>query len=532
MVALEDGQPKLLDLKQVLEAFLKHRREVVTRRTLFELRKARERAHILEGQAVALANIDEVIALIKASPTPAEAKEGLMSRAWAPGAVTGMLERAGVDASRPEGLPEVFGLLSDGYHLSDAQAQAILDLRLHRLTGLEQDKIITEYKELMDKIDDLLDILSNPGRLMQVIRDELVALQEQYGDKRRTEIIESHLNLSLEDLIGEEDVVVTLSHAGYVKAQQLTEYQAQRRGGRGKAAARVKDEDFIEKLFIANTHDTILCFSSEGKVYWLKVYELPLAARTARGRPIINLLPLTEGEQIQAILPVREYQEDLFIVMATRNGTIKKTPLTAFSNPRSNGIIALDIRDGDRLIGVALTDGKQEMMLFGSGGKAIRFHEDDVRAMGRTACGVRGIKLGKDQQVIALAVIEDAENETVLLATENGYGKRTAVTEFSVQKRGGQGVIGIQTDGRNGKLVGAVLVHDADECMLITNGGTLVRTPVADISVIGRNTKGVTLIRLTNEEKLVEIESIGNLGGDMDEESGGEEGSAEPEIQH
>ncbi len=524
MVALEHGQPRLLNLKQILEAFLGHRREVVTRRSVYDLRKARERAHILEGQAVALANIDEVIALIKASPNPAEAKVHLMERVWEPGAVSGMLERAGGDASRPEDLAEEFGLKDDGYHLSEAQAQAILDLRLHRLTGLEQDKIVNEYKELMGVIEDLLDILSNPERLMQVIREELIELRDQFGDERRTEINETHLNLSLEDLISEEDVVVTLSHAGYVKAQSLDEYQAQRRGGRGKAATRMKDEDFIEKLFVANTHDTILCFSSAGKVYWLKVYELPQAARTARGRPIVNLLPLEEGEQIQAILPVREYRDDQFVFMATSNGTVKKTPLTAFSHPRSNGIIALDLRDGNSLVDVTLTNGEQDVMLFSTSGKAIRFHESDVRPMGRTACGVRGIRIADDQSVIALAVIRDSEAEKVLVATENGYGKRTSVDEFSVQKRGGQGVIAIQTSGRNGAVIGATLVRDDDEVMLITTGGTLVRTPVTDISVIGRNTKGVTLIRLTNGEKLIEIERIENL----DEE----ESTESPETQH
>jgi len=528
MVALENGQPKLLNLKQVLEAFLKHRREVVTRRTIFDLRKARDRAHILEGQAVALANIDEVIALIKSSPNPAEAKVKLLSRVWESAAVSGMLERSGGTASRPEDLGDEFGLKEDGYHLSEVQAQAILDLRLHRLTGLEQDKIVNEYKELMEVIEDLLDILTNPERLMSVIRDELMALRDQYGDERRTEINETHLNLSLEDLITEEDVVVTLSHAGYAKAQSLDEYQAQRRGGRGKAATRMKDEDFIEKLFVANTHDTILCFSSAGKVYWLKVYELPQAARAARGRPIVNLLPLDEDEQVQAILPVREYRDDQFIFMATSDGTVKKTPLTAFSHRRSNGIIALDLRDGNSLVDVTLTNGEQDIMLFSTSGKAIRFNEKDVRVMGRTACGVRGIRIAKDQAVIALVVIEDSESEKLLVATENGYGKRTLVNEFSTQKRGGQGVIAIQTTGRNGAVVGATLVQDDDEAMLITTGGILVRTPVTDISVIGRNTKGVTLIRLTNDEKLIEIERIENLSGDEDET----EADESPDAQH
>jgi len=511
MVALVDNQPRLLDLKQILEAFLKHRREVVTRRTVFDLRKARERAHVLEGLAVALANIDEVIELIKASANPAEAKVGLMARGWVPGVVNAMLSGSGAEASRPEGLAEAFGLKEDGYYLSATQAQAILDLRLHRLTGLEKDKIVNEYKDILEKILDLLDILSNPDRLSQVIRDELVELRDQYGDERRTEIHENHLDLSLEDLITEEDVVVTLSHAGYAKAQPLEDYQAQRRGGRGKSATRIKDEDFIDKLFVANTHDTILCFSSIGKVYWLKVYELPQAARTARGRPIVNLLPLEDGERIQAVLPVREYSEDLFIFMATQTGTVKKTPLVDYSRPRANGIIALDLREGDRLVGVALTNGVREIMLLSDAGKAIRFHEEQARSMGRVACGVRGIRLQKDQKVISLAVLESGSSERLLIASENGFGKQTLVTEFPLQKRGGQGVIAMQTSERNGVVVGATLVNENDEVMLITSGAVLVRTSVDEVSVVGRNTQGVTLIKLGKGESLVEIERIENL---------------------
>ncbi len=521
MVALVDSRPQLLNLKQILEFFLKHRREVVTRRTVFDLRKARERAHVLEGLAVALANIDEVIELIKSSANPAEAKVGLMARPWDPGVVNAMMSGSGAEASRPEGLGEAFGLKEDGYHLSAAQAQAILDLRLHRLTGLEKDKIVNEYKEILEKIHDLLDILSNSDRLRQVIRDELIELRDQYGDERRTVIHENHLDLSLEDLITEEDVVVTLSHAGYAKSQPLGDYQAQRRGGRGKSATRIKDEDFIDKLFVANTHDTILCFSSIGKVYWLKVYELPLAARTARGRPIVNLLPLEDGERIQAVLPIREYSEDHFIFLATQSGTVKKTPLVDYSRPRANGIIALDLRDGDRLIGVALTNGEREIMLLSDSGKAIRFPEAQARSMGRVACGVRGIRLRDSQKVIALGVTEPGSDSRLLIASENGYGKQTQVSEFPLQKRGGQGVIAMQTSERNGAVVGATLVSENDEVMLITSGGVLVRTSTDEISVVGRNTQGVRLIKLGKKELLVEIERIENLNedGDNDQDS-------------
>ncbi|MCG5515987.1 MULTISPECIES: DNA gyrase subunit A [unclassified Ectothiorhodospira] len=516
MVALVDGQPRLLDLKQILEAFLRHRREVVTRRTIFELRKARERAHVLEGLAVALANIDEIIALIKTSGSPAEAKEGLLGRLWAPGVVQDMLDRAGAWASRPEELASEFGLQEGGYRLSEAQAQAILDLRLHRLTGLEQDKIVNEYRELLGRIEELLEILSSPGRLMEVIREELVAMRDQYGDTRRTEILSNHVDLTLEDLITEEDVVVTLSHAGYAKYQPLTAYRAQKRGGRGKTATTFRDEDFIDRLVVANTHDTILCFSSRGKAYWLKVYELPMGSRAARGRPMVNLLPLEEGERINAILPVREYREDMYVFMATSSGIVKKTPLVDFSRPRSNGIIAVGLREDDWLVDVKVTDGHQDVMLLSSAGKAVRFSEDTVRAMGRTASGVRGVRLGSDQQVISLIIVDQGN---ILIATENGYGKRTSPEEFPLHGRGGQGVIAIQTGGRNGAVVGATLVGDDDQVMLITNGGTLVRTPIGDIPVLGRNTQGVRLIRLADDEKLVELARVEGLNGD-DNESG------------
>ena len=504
MVALHEGQPKLMNLKQVLEAFLAHRREVVTRRTIFDLRKARDRAHVLEGQAVALANIDEVIELIKASPSPAEAKEGLMARGWEPGAVTGMLERAGDTDTRPDELEQGCGLVDGLYRLSAVQAQAILDLRLHRLTGLEQEKILNEYKEILVRIKDLSDILADPDKLLQVIRDELGEVRDAFGDERRTEIVQDHSDLSVEDLIPSEDVVVTLSHGGYAKAQPIEAYQAQKRGGRGRSAAKVKDEDFIDKLFVANTHDTILCFSSRGKVYWLKVYQVPQASRGSRGKPIVNLLPLEQGERINAVLPVRDYTEDSFVFMATSGGTVKKTPLSQFSRPRSNGIIAIDLR-GDQLVGVAITDGEAEILLFASSGKAIRFRESDVRPMGRTAAGVRGIKLPEGHEVIALSIIHEG---LILTATENGYGKRTAVEDFPVQGRGGQGVIAIQTSERNGRTVGAVQASDEDEIMLISSSGTLVRTAVDDISTQGRNTQGVRLIRVEEGQRLVGLARI------------------------
>ena len=511
MVALRDGQPQLLDLKQMLEAFIQHRREVVTRRTVFELRKARERAHVLEGLAVALANIDEVIALIKASPSPAEAKQGLVARGWAPGVVTDLLARSGEDLTRPDGLPEACGLRDGGYWLSEQQAQAILELRLHRLTGLEQDKIVSEYREIVDRIQELGLILASPERLMAVIRAELVDLSERYADARRTEILRHHVGLSLEDLITVEDMVVTLSHAGYAKIQSLAEYRAQRRGGKGKAATRMKDEDFIDRLFIANTHDTVLCFSSLGRVYWLKVYELPQAGRNARGKPIVNVLNLAEGERISTILPVRDFAAEGFVLMATRHGTVKKTPLADFSRPRSTGIIAINLADGDSLVGAALTDGSHEIMLLSSGGKAIRFVESEVRSMGRTAGGVRGIRLGKGQQVIALIVLDQGH---ILTATANGFGKRTPVDDYPRQGRGGQGVISIRTSERNGEVVGAAQVEEEDEVMLISDAGTLVRTPVGDISVTGRNTQGVTLIALGDGQRLVGVEKIVQLAGD------------------
>jgi DNA gyrase subunit A len=508
MVALHEGQPKLLNLKQMLEAFVAHRREVVTRRTIFDLRKARDRAHVLEGQSVALANIDEVIALIKSSPSPAEAKTALMATAWAPGAVTGMLDKAGAMDTRPDSLEDGFGLIDGEYRLSAIQAQAILDLRLHRLTGLEQDKILNEYKDILNKIKDFSHILADPDQLLEVIKAELVEIRDTYGDERRTEINEDHSDLQAEDLIPEEEVVVTLSHGGYAKAQPIDVYQAQRRGGRGRSAAKVKDEDFIDKLFVANTHDTILCFSSRGKMYWLKVYKVPQASRGARGKPIVNLLPLEEGERINAILPIREFDTDNFVFMATSGGTVKKTPLSLFSRPRSSGIIAIDLRNNDKLVDVAITDGKQEIMLVASHGKAIRFKEEDVRPMGRGAAGVRGIKLPQGHEVIALSIVGDG---MILSATERGYGKRTAIDDFPVQGRGGQGVIAIQTTARNGRTVGAVQVREDDEIMLISSSGTLVRTAVSDISIIGRNTQGVTLIRVEEGQRLVGLARIESI---------------------
>ncbi|HEU4487519.1 MAG TPA: DNA gyrase subunit A [Povalibacter sp.] len=524
MVALQDGQPKLLNLKEMLDAFLRHRREVVTRRTVFDLRKARDRAHILEGQAVALASIDEVIATIKASPTPAEAKVALMGRVWSSGSVPQMLERAGQVVTRPAGLPDDFGLVEGGYRLSEVQAQAILDLRLHRLTGLEQDKIWAEFQELLAQIRDLEDILARPERLLAVIRAELEDIRAKYGDKRRTEINADHSDLTIEDLIEQQDVVVTLSHGGYAKAQPVTAYQAQRRGGRGKAATAVKDEDFVDKLFVANTHDTLLCFSSSGKLYWLKVYQLPQASRGSRGKPIVNLLPLQEGERINAVLPIHEFEENKFVFMVTANGTVKKTSLEAFSRPRQAGIIAIELDQGDRLVGVDITDGSKHIILCSSNGKAIRFDENDVRPMGRNAAGVRGIRLpeGANEEVISL-IIADSEG-AVLVASENGYGKRTPVSDFPVHGRGGQGVIALQITERNGRVVGALLVRPDDEIMLISSSGTLVRTPVSDVSEQGRNTQGVRLIRLDEGDRLVGLERIIAESGDGAE---GEEG-AEP----
>jgi len=525
MVALQDGQPKLLSLKEMLEAFIRHRREVVTRRTIYDLAKARERAHVLEGLAVALANIEDVIALIRAAASPAEAKAGLLSRPWAGGVVPQLLERAGALSTRPSDLAPELGLSAAGYRLSEVQAQAILDMRLHRLTGLEQDKIIEEYKELLVAIADLSDILTRPERLTEVVRTELLEVSETDGDERRTEITRDHLDLTTEDLIEPQDVVVTLSHAGYAKSQPVTEYQTQRRGGRGRAATAVKDEDFVEKLFVANTHDTVLCFSNRGKVYWLKVYKLPQAGHNARGKPMVNLLPLEEGENINAVLPVKEYDEQHFVFMATSQGTVKKTPLTAFSRPRTSGIIAVDLRDNDRLVGVALTDGGREIILCTSGGKAIRFHEDEVRAMGRDAAGVRGVKLDEGQELIALIVCGEGN---VLTASENGYGKLTPLDDFPKHGRGGQGVIALQTSDRNGALVAALQVTPGQEIMLISSTGTLVRTPVDEISVLGRNTQGVRLIRLADGERLTGIERIESLEADGDAE--GADSEAPPPV--
>ncbi len=508
MVALHDGQPKLLNLKQMLEAFLSHRREVVARRSIYDLRKARDRAHVLEGQAVALTNIDEVIALIKASPTPADAKQELMERSWSPGSVTEMLQRAGETDTRPDGLDDGFGLIDREYRLSAVQAQAILDLRLHRLTGLEQEKIIKEYKEILGKIKELSDILADPDRLLTVIREELIDLRENYGDERRTNIVQDHSDLSVEDLIPQEEVVVTLSHGGYAKSQPIDTYQAQRRGGRGRSATKVKDEDFIDKLFIANTHDMLLCFSSRGKMYWLKVYRVPQASRGSRGKPIVNLLPLEEGERINAVLPIKEFDDDSFVFMATSAGTVKKTPLGQFSRPRASGIIAIDLRNGDKLVDAAITDGARDILLVASSGKSIRFHESDVRPMGRGAAGVRGIKMTADHEVIGLSIVKDG---LVLTATENGYGKRTEIEDFPVQGRGGQGVIAIQTTRRNGRTVGMLQVGDDDEMMLISSNGTLVRTPVGDVSIMGRNTQGVRLIRVESGQRLVGLARIESM---------------------
>ncbi|MBA2689457.1 MAG: DNA gyrase subunit A [Burkholderiales bacterium] len=504
MVALVDNQPKLLNLKQMLEAFLRHRREVVTRRVIFELRKARERAHILEGLAVALSNVDDIIALIKAAPTPAVAKEQLMSRLWRAKLVEEMLTRAMAEAYRPQGLPAEFGLHDKGYRLSDTQAQAILELRLQRLTGLEQDKIVAEYKEIIEKIADLLDILAKPERITAVIVEELKQVREQFGDQRRSEIIAAGQDLSLEDLITPQDVVVTLSHSGYIKSQPLDDYRSQKRGGRGKQAAGTKEDDFIEHLFVAHTHDYVLCFSNKGRVYWVKVYEVPQGGRASRGKPIVNLLQIGDGEKITAVLPVKTFDEEHFVFMATSNGTVKKTPLSDFSNPRKAGIIAVGLDEGDYLIGVAITDGKHDVMLFSNGGKAVRFDENDVRPMGRGARGVRGMRLTKGGKVIAM-LVAGGENQSVLTATENGYGKRTPITEYTRHGRGTQGMIAIQTTARNGKVVAATLVEEKDEIMLITSGGVLIRTRVKEIREMGRSTQGVTLIHLDQGTKLVSL---------------------------
>jgi DNA gyrase subunit A len=527
MVAIREGRPYCMNLKEILVAFINHRREIVTRRTLYLLRKARERAHVLEGLAIALANIDEMIELIKASANPAEAKQGLLARNWDLGLVAVLLENADADRTRPESLAAEFGAHDKLYKLSPAQGQAILDLRLHRLTGLEQEKIVKEYQELLELIDGYLEIVGSDIRLMEVIYEELVEIKEKYSDDRRTEILQDHLNLSAEDLITEEDMVVTMSHEGYVKSQPLTDYKSQRRGGRGKSATATKEKDFVEKLIIANTHDTILCFSSSGKVYWLKVFHLPVASRGSRGKPFVNLLPLEKGEKINAMLTVREYSEDKFVFMATATGTVKKTPLKEFERQRANGKIAIDLRADDTLVGVAVTDGQQNILLFSSAGKANCFNETDVRSMGRTAKGVRGIRLKDDQTVISLII---ASEGTVLNVTENGFGKRTRLEEFTQHKRGGQGMIAIQTSERNGAVVGATLVIDSDEIMIITSGGILVRTKVNEISVVGRNTQGVRVIRLDKKEKVVGVDRVEGLSDDEEMTEGAIEASETDDL--
>ena len=526
MVALDNGQPKVFNLKQTLEAFILPRREVVTRRTVFELRKARERAHILEGLAIALANIDPVIDLIKASSSPADAKKALVSQGWQLGDVAEMLQRAGNDAARPDWLAPEFGIRDGQYYLTEQQAQAILDLRLHKLTGLEHEKILDEYKALLELIAELLHILGSPERLMEVIREELEKIRDEFGDERRTEITAASHDIDIEDLIEQEDVVVTLSREGYVKYQKLTEYEAQRRGGKGKSATKMKDEDFIEKLLVANTHDHILCFSTRGRLYWLKVYQLPLASRNARGRPIVNILPLEDDERITAILPIKEFEEDKFVLMATANGVVKKTSLTQYSRPRSNGIIAVNLNDGDELIGVSITHGDDDIMLFSDEGKVVRFNEKlrdsetgevkldpetgeelyALRPMGRTATGVRGIKLQEGQKVVSLIVPKG--DGAILTATENGYGKRTPLADYPAKSRATQGVVSIKVSERNGKVVGAVQVDENDEIMLISDAGTLVRTRVSEVSTVGRNTQGVRLIRTADDEHVVALQRI------------------------
>ncbi|WP_035056840.1 DNA gyrase subunit A [Andreprevotia chitinilytica] len=522
MVALVDGQPRLLNLKQVLECFLKHRREVVTRRTVFELRKARERGHILEGLAVALSNVDEIIALIKAAATPPEAKTALMEREWRSPLVEEMLARTDITASRPEGLAAAFGLSAQGYRLSEVQAQAILELRLQRLTGLEQDKIVVEYKEVMERILDLMDILARPERVTEIITNEMIEVKTNFGDARRSEIVLHGEDIGIEDLITPQDMVVTLTHGGYMKTTPTDEYRAQKRGGRGKQGAATKDDDFIDQLFVANTHDYILCFSSAGRVYWLKVYELPQGSRTSRGRPIVNLLPLEEGEKINAVLPVKEFREDQYVFMATADGTVKKTSLADFSRPMRRGIIAINLDEGNFLIGVALTNGSDQVMLFSDAGKSVRFTESDVRAMGRTAGGVRGMLLQEGQAVISMLVAND-DNQQVLTATENGYGKRTPVGDYRLTSRGTQGVIAIDTGERNGKLVAATLVDETDDLMLITTGGVLIRTKVAEIRETGRAAQGVRLINLDEGEKLSVLEKVCET--DADDEELAEEGT-------
>jgi DNA gyrase subunit A len=522
MVAILDGQPRLLNLKQILEAFLRHRREVITRRTQFELKKARDRGHILEGLAVALANVDEIIALIKASATPPEAKAALLSKAWRSGVVEQMLakvagEKIGTEAFRPLNLAAEFGLHGNGYFLTEVQAQAILDLRLQRLTGLEQDKVVGEYGDIMVRIADLLDILDTPERVTEIIATELGEIKAAFGDKRRSEIVAYAGDISLEDLITPQDMVVTLSSTGYMKAQPLDEYRTQKRGGRGKQATGTKDEDFIEKLFIANTHDFILCFTDRGRMFWLKVYEVPQGGRGARGKPIINLLKMEQDEKVNAILPVKEFDANHFIFMATSSGIVKKTPLTDFSRPRTAGIIAVNLDEGDYLVGVAITNGQNDVMLFSDEGKANRFDENDVRTVGRNARGVRGIRLAGDSRVIALLVAENDE-QSVLTATENGFGKRTPVGDYTRHNRGGQGLIAISTSARNGKVVAATLVDETDEVMLITTGGVLIRTRVSEIRSLGRSTQGVTLINLDAGEKLSGLQRVADTDSELDVE--------------
>ena len=522
MVALVDGRPKVLNLHEMLDCFLQHRREVVTRRTVYELRKARERGHVLEGLAVALSNVDEVIALIKAAPTPADAKTALMTRLWRSPLVEEMLARsvADRDSFRPDGLAAEFGLHADGYRLSEAQAQAILELRLQRLTGLEQEKIVDEYRDVIETISDLLDILARPERVTTIIGEELAAIREQYGDERRSEIVFDTADINIEDLIAPEDMVVTLSQTGYFKRQPLTDYRSQRRGGRGKQATAMKDDDFIDRLFVANTHDTILCFSNRGRAYWLKVYEVPEGTRGSRGKPIVNLFPLLDGEKITAVLPVKEFDEDHYVFMATSRGTVKKTPLSDFSNPRKAGIIAVGLDEDDYLIGVSITNGAYDVMLFSDAGKAVRFAETDVRPMGRTARGVRGMQLEPGQQVISMLVAED-ETWSVLTATENGYGKRTPIAEYTRHGRGTKGMIAIQSSERNGKLVAAVLVKPENEIMLISTGGVLIRTRVETIREMGRSTQGVTLISLDDSTHLASVEPVAESEDDVlpDEET-------------
>ncbi len=548
MVALDHGQPKLFNLKQIIEAFVKHRREVVTRRTVYELRKARERAHVLEGLAIALANIDPVIELIRHSKTPEEARIGLLSRPWALGDVASMLEAAGVDASRPDDLGEEFGVRDGQYYLSDTQARAILELRLHRLTGLEHEKIVDEYKQILVEIGELLHILNSSERLKEVLREELERVKSEFNDARRTEITAASGDINLEDLIAQEDAVVTLSHEGYVKYQPLTDYEAQRRGGKGKSATKMKEEDFIERLLVANTHDTILCFSSRGRLYWLKVYQLPQASRGSRGRPIVNILPLEANERITAILPVTAYEEDKFVIMATAGGIVKKTALTEFSRPRSNGIIAVNLRDEDELIGVDITDGSNEIMLFSAQGRVVRFNESAVRPMSRQATGVRGIKLAltndisDDESAVEIEDVSDDNGEEtldlnidkvvslvvpkndgeILTATQNGYGKRTKLSEYPTKSRNTKGVISIKVSERNGKVVAAAQVVESDQIMLITDAGTLVRTRVSEVSIVGRNTQGVRLIRTAEDEHVVSLEPVCELDEEDNEENSAE----------